>query len=150
MIDGVVIKPLQKISDERGCVMHMLRSDDPVFEKFGEIYFSLVYPNVVKGWHLHTKMTLNYAVISGMIKLVLYDERPESPTRGEIMEIFIGEDNYSLITIPPNIWNGFKGVGTKSATVANCSTLPYDPKEIKRLDPLDNKIIKYNWDIKFK
>lgn len=150
MIDGVVIKPLQKISDERGCVMHMLRSDDPVFEKFGEIYFSLVYPNVVKGWHLHTKMTLNYAVISGMIKLVLYDERPESPTRGEITEIFTGEDSYSLITIPPQIWNGFKGMGIKPAIVANCSTLPHDPEEIKRLDPLDNKIIKYNWDIKFK
>ena len=83
MIDGVLVHPLQKTSDERGKIMHMLRADDPHFIGFGEIYFSVVYPGVVKGWHLHQKMTLNYAVVTGMIKLVLYDERPESPTRGD-------------------------------------------------------------------
>lgn len=150
MINGVKIRSLNKTNDERGSILHMLRRDDLSFKKFGEIYFSIVYPGVVKGWHLHTKMTLNYAVIQGMIKLVLFDDRKGSSTRGEIMEIFTGEDNYSLITIPPKIWNGFKGIGTKSAIVANCSTLPHDPKEIKRMDPLNNKIIKYNWDIKFK
>jgi len=150
MIKGVKIKSLSKAVDERGSIFHMLRRDDPDFEKFGEIYFSLVYPGVVKGWHLHTKMTLNYAVIQGMIKLVLFDDRKGSSTRGEIMEIFTGEDNYALITIPPLIWNGFKGIGTKSAIVANCSTLPHDPKEIKRMNPLNNKIIKYNWDVEFK
>lgn len=150
MINGVKIKPLSKISDERGSIMHMLRRDDPDFKKFGEIYFSLVYPGVVKGWHLHTKMTLNYAVIQGMIKLVLFDDRSGSQTRGEIMEIFAGEENYTLVTIPPNVWNGFKGIGIKQAIVANCSTLPHDPKEIKRMNPLNNKIIKYNWDIEFK
>lgn len=150
MINGVKIKPLKKIIDERGSVMHMLRRDDPGFAKFGEIYFSLVYPGVIKGWHLHTKMTLNYAVISGMIKLVLFDDRKGSLSHGEIMEIFTGEDNYALITIPPLVWNGFKGIGTKSAIVANCSTLPHDPKEIKRMNPLNNEIIKYNWDIEFK
>lgn len=150
MIKGVIIKPLKRIYDERGAVFHMIRCDDPNFEKFGEIYFSLVYPNVIKGWHLHTEMTLNYAVISGTIKLVLYDNRPKSSTRGETMEIFIGDDNYLLITIPPQVWNGFKGVGIKPAIVANCATIPYNPKEIKRMDPLNNKIIKYNWDIKYK
>jgi dTDP-4-dehydrorhamnose 3,5-epimerase len=150
MIDGVTVKPLQKIPDERGYVAHMLRSDDPTFEKFGEIYFSAVYPGVVKGWHLHTKMTLNYAVVTGVIKLVLYDDRPKSPTRGETMEIITGEDNYSLITIPPQIWNGFKGIGKNIAIVANCSTHPHDPKEIQRIDPFDNNIIKYNWEIEIK
>lgn len=150
MINGVKIRSLNKTNDERGSILHMLRCDDLSFKKFGEIYFSIVYPGVVKGWHLHTKMTLNYAVIQGMIKLVLFDDRNGSSTRGEIMEIFTGEDNYSLVTIPPKVWNGFKGIGTKSAIVANCSTLPHDPKEIKRMDPLNNKIIKYNWDIKFK
>ena len=150
MIKGVKIKPLSKIADERGVIFHMLRRDDPDFKKFGEIYFSLVYPGVVKGWHLHTKMTLNYAVIQGMIKLVLFDDRKGSPTRGEIMEIFTGEGNYSLITIPPEVWNGFKGIGVKPAIVANCATIPHDPKEIKRIDPLNNRIIKYDWDIKFK
>lgn len=150
MINGVTIKPLRKIPDERGTIFHMLRNTDPEFKQFGEIYFSTVFPGVVKGWHLHTKMTLNYAVITGRIKLVLYDDRKKSSTRSELMEIISGEDNYSLITIPPGIWNGFKGIGDKTAIVANCSTHPHDPKEIKRIDPLKNPLIKYDWDIKFK
>ncbi len=93
MIDGVLIIPLKQIPDERGKVMHMLRCNDPHFEKFGEIYFSVVYPRVIKGWHLHKKMTLNYAVITGMIKLVLYDERENSPTKEELMELSVGEQN---------------------------------------------------------
>lgn len=147
MIDGVKIKPLKKICDERGMVMHMLRSDDPEFEKFGEIYFSVVYPEVVKGWHNHREMTQNYAVVSGLIKLVLYDERKGSPTKGELQEIFMGEDNYVLVRIPPRVWNGFKGIGTEPAIVANCATIPHDPDEISRLDPFDNHI-PYDWSLK--
>lgn len=146
MIDGVLIKPLKQISDERGKIMHMMRSDDPHFEDFGEIYFSVVYPDVIKGWHLHTQMTLNYAVVSGMIKLVLYDARKESPTKGELHELYIGEDNYALVKIPPGIYNGFKGIGVKPAIVANCSDIPHDPEEIKRIDPF-SKDISYNWDL---
>ena len=147
MIDGVLVKPLKQIPDERGKIMHMLRADDPNFEKFGEIYFSVVYPGVIKGWHLHKAMTLNYAVVSGMIKLVLYDDRPASPTRGELQELFIGEDNYCLVRIPPGIWNGFKGIGTARAIVANCATLAHDPDEILRMDPFTDKI-PYKWDLK--
>lgn len=127
--------------------MHMLRCDAPWFEKFGEIYFSVVYPGVVKGWHLHTRMTLNYAVVTGMVKLVLYDDREGSSTRGELAELFSGEDNYALITIPPGIWNGFKGIGVKPSIVANCSTEPHDPEEIKRLDPFSERI-PYDWSLK--
>lgn len=148
MIEDVKVKQLKRICDERGTIMHMLRCDDSIFEKFGEIYFSCVYPNVIKGWHLHKKMTLNYAVIKGMIKLVLYDDRDNSSTKGELMEIFMGENNYILVKIPPNIWNGFKGIGTKMAMIANCGTIPHDPKEIKRMDPFDTSI-PYNWNIKY-
>ena len=147
MIHGVSIHPLKRIPDERGKVMHMLRRDDPWFEKFGEIYFSVVYPGVIKGWHLHKIMTLNYAVVDGAIKIVLYDERESSPSKGEVQEIFAGEDNYNLVTIPPNIWNGFKGIGLKPAIVANCSTEPHDPSEIVRIDPLSKKI-PYDWELR--
>ncbi|MFQ5902794.1 MAG: dTDP-4-dehydrorhamnose 3,5-epimerase family protein [Candidatus Binatia bacterium] len=147
MIQGVSIRPLKQIPDERGKVMHMLRCDDPWFEKFGEIYFSVVYPGVIKGWHLHKVMTLNYAVVSGVIKLVLYDDREGSPTKGEIQEIFTGEENYSLVTIPPKVWNGFKGGGLKPAIVANCATEPHDPSEIVRMDPISEKI-PYDWNLK--
>ncbi|MCX6731158.1 MAG: dTDP-4-dehydrorhamnose 3,5-epimerase family protein [Candidatus Roizmanbacteria bacterium] len=146
MIDGVIVTQLKKIADERGTIMHMLRKDSPVFEEFGEIYFSTVYPGVVKGWHIHSKMTLNYAVVHGMIKLVLYDDRKGSRTHGELMEIFIGDDNYCLVTIPPAIWNGFKCIGTKTAIVANCATHLHEVGEIKRLEPKCTSI-PYKWEI---
>jgi dTDP-4-dehydrorhamnose 3,5-epimerase len=146
MIEGVAVKPLRQILDERGKVMHMMRKDDPDFLSFGEIYFSTVYPGVIKGWHLHTKMILNYAVPYGTIKLVLYDDRPSSATRGELQEIFVGPENYCLVRIPPHVWNGFKGIGTSVAIVANCSTIPHDPTEIERKDPQDPSI-PYNWEL---
>lgn len=147
MIEGVRITPLRQITDERGAILHMLRSDAPHFEQFGEIYFSLVYPGVIKGWHIHDRMTLNYAVPVGTIKLVLYDDRANSPTHGEVMEIVTGDRSYQLVTIPPRVWNGFKGVGTTPALVANCSSIPHDPDEIHRMDPLDNNI-PYDWALK--
>ncbi len=144
MIAGVIVKPLRRIPDERGCVMHMLRCDDPEFERFGEVYFSTVRPGAIKGWHQHTEMTLNYAVVAGMIKLALFDDREGSATRGEIQEIFLGDENYCLVKIPPLIWNGFKGLGAREAIVANCTTLPHRPDEIRRLDPLGGRIA-YDW-----
>ena len=146
MIDGVQIHPLKQIPDERGMIKHMLRRDDPHFQQFGEIYFSVVYPNIVKGWHLHERMTLNYAVVRGMVKLALYDDRRHSPTFAMISEYFIGDSNYCLITIPPQVWNGFKAIGSEIAIVANCATEPHDSNEIVRLDPFDN-YIPYKWHI---
>lgn len=149
MIEGVVIHPLKQIIDERGKVMHMLRRDDPLFEKFGEIYFSVAYPGVIKGWHIHKKMTLYYAVLYGMAKLVLFDGRKKSKTFGSIQEIFFGEDNYMLVKIPPLVANGYKAIGVKPTILANCATEPHDPNEIVRIDPF-SKEIPYNWDIVMK
>ena len=146
MIEGVKIIPLQQIPDERGKIMHMLKCTDPHFEKFGEIYFSVAYPGVIKGWHIHTKQIQFYAVVSGMIKLVLYDERKTSKTKGELMELFIGEDNYQLVRIPVGVVNGYKTIGIKPAMVANCATLPHEPNEMLRYDPL-NSHIKYDWSL---
>ncbi len=143
-IDGVRVAPLRRIPDERGAVFHMLREDSDGFERFGEIYFSLVYPGVVKGWHLHQRMTLNYAVPVGMVKLVCYDDRDGSPSHGAVQEIYVGELNYALVTIPPLVWNGFKGIGDRPALVANCATIPHDPEEIVRRDPFDPSV-PYDW-----
>ena len=143
-IDGLRVTPLRRIPDERGAIFHMLRSDSEHFEAFGEIYFSVVYPQVVKGWHLHRQMTLNYAVPVGMIKLVCYDDRAGSQSQGNVVELFVGEMNYVLVTIPPLVWNGFKGVGPGPAYVANCATEPHDPDEIVRKDPLSADV-PYDW-----
>lgn len=147
MIHGVVISSRRIIPDDRGKVMHFLKATDPEFKAFGEVYFSVVYPGVVKGWHLHHRMVINYAVPVGMIKLVLYDDRPHSPTRGKIQEIYQGQDNYQLVQVPVGVWNGFKGLGVAPAVVANCATIPHDPEEIERLDPHGGKI-PYDWALK--
>ena len=123
MIDGVILTPLRQIFDERGKVMHMLREDSPVFSRFGEIYFSCTHPGVVKAWHLHKEMTLNYAVIYGEIKFVLFDDRAGSCTRGEIQELFISPENYMLVTVPPMIWNGFKSVGQADGQTTNAERI---------------------------
>lgn len=147
MIDGIKITPLRQIVDERGKIMHMLRCDTDVFQAFGEIYFSTVNPGAIKAWHIHKKMTLNYAVPVGNIKFVLHDDRDGSPTKGETQEVFLGPDNYCLVTVPPMIWNGFKGLGQMPALVANCATIAHDPDEIDRCDPFD-AAIGYDWALK--
>lgn len=146
-IHDLRVAPLRRIPDERGAVLHMLRADDPGFEGFGEIYFSLVYPGVIKGWHIHRRMTLNYAVPVGMIKLVCYDDREDSPTRGTVQELHVGELNYARVTIPPLIWNGFTCEGPRPALVANCATHPHDPAELERMDPFSPEI-PYDWALK--
>lgn len=143
-IHGIKIIALKKIPDHRGMIMHMLRADDPHFEQFGEIYFSTVNPGIVKGWHIHNKMTLNYAVVFGKIRLVLYDPRKDSPSFGAVQEIILSPDNYYLVRVPPFIWNGFQGLSPEPSIVANCSTHPHDPEEIQRLDP-DSSEIPYRW-----
>jgi dTDP-4-dehydrorhamnose 3,5-epimerase len=146
-IHGVTISPLRQILDERGKVMHMLRRDAPHFREFGEIYFSTVEPGAIKAWHLHKEMVLNYAVPVGKIKFVLYDGRDDSPTRGQIEELFLGPENYVLVTVPPFVWNGFKGVGNVASLVANCASIPYRADEVERLDPSTDRI-PYDWSLR--
>jgi dTDP-4-dehydrorhamnose 3,5-epimerase len=145
MIHDVVVTPLRQIADQRGKVMHMLRSDAIGFAGFGEIYFSCVNAGAVKAWNRHRRMVCNYAVPSGQVRLVLYDARPDSPTRGAIQEIVMGDDNYCLVTIPPMIWSGFKGLGAGLSILANCASIPHDPTEGEKLDPLENDI-PFSWD----
>lgn len=147
-IDGVVVSPRARICDERGKVMHMLKSTDPTFTRFGEIYFSCAYPGVIKAWHIHREMTLNNCVVSGMVKLVCYDSREGSRTKGNLMEIFIGEDNYCVVQIPPGVCNGYKPYGDKMAILANCADMPHRKDEIMYIDPFRNDI-PYDWNLKY-
>ena len=144
MIHDIKITPLKTISDNRGKVMHMLRADSPMFEKFGEIYFSTIYHQSIKGWHLHKESSLNYVCIKGKVKLVLYDDRKESSTKGLLQELTLTPENYFLVTIPPYIWNGFKGLSKEESIIANCLTLPHNEREMIRKDPSD-KIFNYKW-----
>ncbi len=146
MIDGVETKKLRVIPDERGRLMEILRADDELFSKFGQVYMTAAYPGVVKGWHYHKKQTDHFAVISGMIKLVLYDGRKDSPTKGEINEFFLGEHNPMLVKIPQLVSHGFKCISQQEAVCINVPTEVYDynqPDEF-RVDPHDNDI-PYDW-----
>ena len=145
MIADVKITPLKQIIDSRGKIMHMLRTDSPNFKSFGEIYFSTVNPKIIKAWHLHKEATLNYVCIKGEVNLVLYDDREKSATCGEYQSLILSPKNYFLVTIPPFIWNGFKGLDTSESIIANCLTLPHNEKEMERKDPFD-KSFKYKWD----
>ncbi len=146
-IDGVRVLPLRRIPDERGTIFHMLKATDAHFERFGEIYFSTIYAGVVKGWHRHKDMTLNYACPHGRVKIALYDDRPSSITRGSLMEVMLGPDSHSLVIIPPDVWNGFKGMFDPYSVVANCCTHEHDPSRSSRLDPFQNDI-PYDWAVK--
>jgi dTDP-4-dehydrorhamnose 3,5-epimerase len=147
MIHDVRLTPLKKICDERGRMMHLFSREWPIFKSFGEVYFSTVNPGVVKAWHLHKENTLNYTAVTGMIKCVLFDDREGSPTRGEVNEFFLGEHNYQLITIPPGIWNGVKGITTTESIISIVMDLPYNPAEVVRIHPFQNNI-PYDWDLK--
>ncbi|MBI3814778.1 MAG: dTDP-4-dehydrorhamnose 3,5-epimerase family protein [Nitrospinae bacterium] len=146
MIEGVKIKKLKVIADERGRLMEMLRCDEDIFEKFGQVYMTAVYPGVVKGWHYHKVQNDNFVVVRGMVKVVLYDDREGSPTKGKIDEFFMGEHNPILLHIPRLVFHGFKGIGVEEAIVINCPTEPYNyktPDEF-RIDPHKNNI-PYDW-----
>jgi dTDP-4-dehydrorhamnose 3,5-epimerase len=144
-IDGVVIEPLKEIVDDRGAVLHMLRCDSPLFTKFGEIYFSLILPGVVKAWKRHQRMTQRLAVPVGMIRLVLYDDRNSSPGQGRLEEYILGRPNhYCLLQIPPMIWYGFQGLESVPSLVANCADLPHSPDEVENL-PITSYTFPYNW-----
>ncbi len=146
MIDGALLKPLKVIPDERGFLMEILRNDDPFFQKFGQVYLTVVYPGVVKGWHYHKLQTDHFCVVKGMSKVVLYDGRPGSPTQGEVNEFFLGDHNRSLLVIPAGVMHGMKGVGPEPALLINTPTHPYnysEPDEF-RVHPHDNDI-PYDW-----
>lgn len=145
-IEGVKTKNLRVIPDERGWLMEILRSDDEIFQQFGQVYITTAYPGVVKGWHYHKKQTDNFTCVSGMMKVALYDARDDSRTKGTIMEFFIGEKNPLLISVPPGVYHGFKGIGTDTAFFLSVPTLPYNYQEPDeyRLPP-DTKEIPYDW-----
>ena len=143
-LEGVLVTPLQVLGDDRGHVMKMLRADDKHFRSFGEIYFSTVHQGVVKAWRRHKEMTLNYAVPVGEIQLVLYDGRSEATSYQSVQEIHLGRSNYQLVTVPPGIWYGFKGLSSETALVANCASIPHDEREIERAD-IEDGLIPYDW-----
>lgn len=150
LIEGVQIKSLKIIPDERGRLMEILRRDDPIFREFGQVYLTTAYPGVVKAWHYHKKQYDNFMVLQGMMKVVLFDDREASPTRGEINQFFLGDYNQQLIQIPPGVYHGFKCISEYEALVLNCPTELYNYEEpdeyrLPPHDPVTKMKIPYDW-----
>ena len=146
MIDGVTTKKLRVFPDERGWLMEILRRDDEIFEQFGQVYVTAAYPGVVKAWHMHELQTDHFCVLSGMAKIVLYDGREDSPTRGEVNEFFLGTHDRSVLKIPKLVMHGFKCISEAEALIMNVPTEMYNvdkPDEIRR--PADDPSIPYDW-----
>ena len=143
-IENLNIRDLSVIHDEKGSVLHMIRSDSKNFSRFGEIYFSEIEFDVIKGWKRHKISTQNFAVPSGSIKLVVYDNREGSASKGEVLEMVLGRENYKLVTIPPKLWYSFKGLSTKTSIIANCIDYPHEPSESDTL-AIHNNQIPYHW-----
>jgi len=129
LISGVQLQTLKVIPDERGRLMEILRRDDPFFREFGQVYLTTAYPGVVKAWHYHKKQYDNLVVISGMLKVALFDDREDSPTRGQVDQFFLGDYNPQLLHIPPGVYHGFKCISLQEALVINCPSEPYNYEE---------------------
>ena len=151
MIQGVIIKNLKGNADERGCLTEILRSDEEIFVKFGQIYVSINYPGAIRAWHYHKKQDDFWAVVKGMIKAVMYDGREGSPTHGQVQEVFLGEQNHVLLKIPVGIMHGYKTIGVEPSLLVNLPTETYNPADADEYRlPYDTKEIPYDWDIKMR
>ena len=146
MIQDVQVKPLKVLVDERGRLMEMLRSDDPLFRGFGQLYLTTAYPGVVKAWHYHKKQWDHFVCVRGRAKVVLFDSREQSRTRNEVDEFFMGDHHPILLQIPPLVYHGFKCVSDGEAIIINCPTecYVYDNPDEFRVDPHGNDI-PYDW-----
>ncbi len=146
MIDGVQIKDLTRHLDERGYVMEILRSDDPLFQRFGQVYVSACFPGMIKAWHAHERQTDCFCCLQGNVKIGLYDDRPDSPTNGQADAVVIGVLRPRIVMVPPGIWHGFMAVGDETAVVLNVPNEVYvheNPDELRR--PCDDPQIPFNW-----
>ncbi|HDL09885.1 MAG TPA: dTDP-4-dehydrorhamnose 3,5-epimerase [Candidatus Omnitrophica bacterium] len=146
MIVGVKVKELKFYLDDRGRLLEILRADDKLFKKFGQVYITTIYPGIIKAWHLHKKQTDNLCCIKGNVKLVLYDNRKNSRSFSQIMEFAMGEARPMIVQVPPGVYHGIKCIGNEEAIVLNVPDYPYNHKKPDeyRLDPY-SKEIAYDW-----
>lgn len=143
-LEGVELKDLKVISDERGAVLHMMKSVEPEFTQFGEVYFSKTNPGVIKGWKCHKLQTQNFTVPVGRLRIVLFDNRADSSTKGKVQEVELSPENYQRLRIPPMIWYSFGTIGNEVAMIANFTDIPHDPNESSVL-PLETDEIPFDW-----
>jgi dTDP-4-dehydrorhamnose 3,5-epimerase len=145
-IAGVVVTELKLLPNARGRLMEVQRADDADFPGFGQAYVTSTYPGVIKAWYRHTTQVDQIAVVTGMLKLVLFDDRDGSATLGQVQEVVFGDTAPRLVRIPPGIWHGFQAIGAREAFALHLNTVPFDPDapDEERL-AFDSDAIPYSW-----
>lgn len=143
-VAGVFTVPRRKIADDLGAVYHVMRNDSAEFLGFGETYVSTLRGRSVKAWKRHRVMQQSITVPLGRVRFVIYDGREDSPTKGTIQILELGDEPYSMLRIPPGVWYGFGGLTDQTSVIVNCATIPHDPLEVDRL-PLESAEIPYSW-----
>lgn len=144
-IHDLQLATLKQIKDERGAVYHYLKSNDSTYKGFGEAYYSKINSGVVKGWKLHNRIHQHFCVPFGAVKIIVFDDRNDSPSKGEFDEIILDDStNYHLLSMPPGLWYSFKCISENLALLANIIDLAHDPLESITL-PLQNSTIPYDW-----
>ena len=150
MIEGVAVKQLARHADQRGYLMELLRSDDPIFSKFGQCYVSMNYPGVVRAWHWHEKQDDFFVVVKGMIRVGLYDQREGSATQGEVNNFYLGENSTILVKIPVGVVHGYKTIGMEPSLLINFPSEAYDPNEPDEYRlPWNTDQIPHDWETQF-
>jgi len=145
IISDVVLTPLKQIIDQKGAVFHFLKNDSPNFKNFGEAYFSKINHGEIKGWKLHLIANQNFCVPFGAVKIVIFDNRPNSLSRGVVQEILLDDDvNYKLLSMPPGLWYSFKSLSKKYSLLANIIDIKHSIEESQSL-PIDTNHIPYIW-----
>ncbi|MEW5954603.1 MAG: dTDP-4-dehydrorhamnose 3,5-epimerase family protein [Bacillota bacterium] len=149
LIKDVVVKQLKIIPDDRGYLMEMMRKDWPEFMQFAQSYVTACYPGVYKAWHYHKKQWDHFICLWGMAKVVLYDAREDSPTRGKVNVFHMGRLNPLLLRIPPLVYHGFTTEGGQTALIVNFPTELYNYREPDEYRiPYNDPSIPYDWEVK--
>jgi dTDP-4-dehydrorhamnose 3,5-epimerase len=145
-IAGVVLKPLKRVINERGWLLEVQRDDDSEFIGFGQAYVTATPPGIVKAWYRHLRQIDNLAAVSGLLRVVLFDGRADSPTCGALMELTVGFEQPRLVQIPHGVWHGFSPIGGAECLILHLNSHPYDfdQTDEDRL-PFDSPAIPYRW-----
>jgi dTDP-4-dehydrorhamnose 3,5-epimerase len=146
IIDGVIVKPLKVVRNERGHLMEIQRNDEESYPGFGQAYVTSTLPGVVKAWYRHHKQIDQIALVKGELLLVLYDSRPDSDSFQKIQVIHMTESDPLLVQIPTEIWHGFQARGNEPAFLVHLNSIAFSFGETDedRLPP-DDTSIPYDW-----
>ncbi|WP_457936358.1 dTDP-4-dehydrorhamnose 3,5-epimerase family protein [Mesorhizobium sp. 10J20-29] len=140
-IEGVVFRPVRPVPHEDGHVAEVARQDwEEITAPIVQVHTTTTYAGRIRAWGLHQVSTDRLFVVSGLVKIVVFDGRNGSPTQGRINEFTVSEKNPGLLTIAPNLYHGWKNIGVTEAIIINMPDRMYNYESPDALDlPWDSE-----------